>query len=288
MHLQAAVDPVRPLRALHRLRPAAPHHPVRPGGAPLHDRYTVDDGVIGDDERSLLSDMTLHDQRVLRLGLQLVRVAAQGRRVAPDRLRQRLPRLAGDVAALPLPVAREAQPALVDLLRGDQAADAPDARLGAVLRRARGGPAAYREQLAAYAAIARAALRHRRGSRSSAPSTSPTSTRSRGSSSAPTSPRTPSARRSPPCSRRTRSRSSPSCSGPASSRGGPRTRRRRAPHEGADDLVLVTRRARRRARRGGATSASRSWCSRPPAATPRRSSASTSSTRSVRCSTPAG
>ena len=64
--------------------------------------------------------------------------------MAPDRLRQPLPRLAGDVAALPLPVAGEGQPALVDLLRGDQAADAADARLGAVLRRARGGPASSR------------------------------------------------------------------------------------------------------------------------------------------------
>jgi hypothetical protein len=54
-----------------------------------------------------------HHQRVLRLGVQLLRGAAQGRRVAPHRLRQPLPRLAGDLAALPLPVAGEVVRALV-------------------------------------------------------------------------------------------------------------------------------------------------------------------------------
>ena len=59
-------------------------------------------------------------------------------------------------------------------------------------------------------------------------------------------------------------------------------------HEGADDLVLVDASSATSRWRGGATTAPRSWCSRPPAGTPRRSSASTSSTRSVSCSTPAG
>ena len=41
MHLQKAVEPLRPVRALHRPRPADARRPLRPG-APLHDRYTMD------------------------------------------------------------------------------------------------------------------------------------------------------------------------------------------------------------------------------------------------------
>ena len=124
MHLQKAVDPfdrfvrcigLGPQTRLVRYDPTAP----------LHDRYTADAWRRSPPTRRRCSrDTTLHDQRVLRLGLQLVRGAAQGRRLAPDRLRQPVPRLAGDVAALPLPVAGEGEPPLVDLLRRDQAADA--------------------------------------------------------------------------------------------------------------------------------------------------------------------
>ena len=172
--------------------------------------------------------------------------------LVPDRLREPVPRLAGDVAALPLPVAGEGEPPLVDLLRGDEAADAAGPSTGSRSTRSPRRAGLLASKLAAYAAIAGSASRPTR-SRSSARSTSPTSTRSRGSSSAPTARRTPSARRSPRCSRRTRSSSSPSCSGAASRSGGPRTRRRRAlirraRHEGADDLVLGAGRARRHAR----------------------------------------
>jgi hypothetical protein len=58
MHLQAAVDPfdlfVRCLGFGPQLR-IIRYEP----SAALHDRYTADDGGIGDDERSLLTDMTL-------------------------------------------------------------------------------------------------------------------------------------------------------------------------------------------------------------------------------------
>ena len=133
MHLQAAVAPVRPLRALHRLRPADALRALRPRRAaarPLHDG----DGLHLRRRGGAPARHDAHDQRVLRLGLQLVRVAAQGRRLAPDRLREPVPRLAGHVAALPLPVAGEGVHPLVDLLRGHQAHDAQEPRLGAVLR----------------------------------------------------------------------------------------------------------------------------------------------------------
>ena len=93
-----------------------------------------DDGGVSDGGAPDPRRHDADDQLVLRLGVQLVRGAAPERRVAADRLRQRLPRLAGDVVALPLPVARRRQPALVDLLRGDEAADAGQPRLVAVLR----------------------------------------------------------------------------------------------------------------------------------------------------------
>ena len=75
MHLQKAVDPfdlfVRcigfgPQMRIIRYDPTAP----------LHDRYTADDGGISDDERSLLTRHHAAHQQLLRLGLQLVRGAA--------------------------------------------------------------------------------------------------------------------------------------------------------------------------------------------------------------------
>ena len=154
LHLQRAVEPhdlfVRcigfgPQTRLVRYDPSAP----------LHDRYTMDDGGVPDDQRADARRHDADDQLVLRLGLQLVRGAAPGRDVAPDRLRQRLPRLAGDVAALPLPVAGRRQPALVDLLRGDEAADAASTSTGRRTSRSPTREAPYGEKLAAYAAIAR-------------------------------------------------------------------------------------------------------------------------------------
>ena len=117
------------------------------------------------------------DQLVLRVGVQLVRGAAPGRAVEPDRLRQRLPRLAGDVAALPLPVARRGQPAVVDLLRGDEAADAGQPRLGAVLRDRRHRRARTPRSSAPTRRSPGSGSRPTSSSRSARP-TSPTSTRS--------------------------------------------------------------------------------------------------------------
>ena len=194
MHLQAAVDPFDLFVRCIGFGPQI-HIVSYDPTAPLHDRYTADDGLrIGDDERSLLTRHDAAHQRVLRLGLQLVRGAAEGRRVAPDRLRERLPGLAGDVVALPLPVARRRQPAVVDLLRRDQAADAADPRLAALLRRAprrTGLPRASSPRTP-----------RSRGERFDTDAFDEfcathlaSSTRCRGSSSAPTSPRTPSAQK---------------------------------------------------------------------------------------------
>ncbi len=75
MHLQKAVDPydlfVRCLGFGPQLR-IIRYDPT----APLHDRYTADDGGISEDERSLLTRHHAAHQQLLRLGLQLVRGAA--------------------------------------------------------------------------------------------------------------------------------------------------------------------------------------------------------------------
>ncbi len=107
---------LRLVRALRRARAADPLRELRPVGAaarPLHasTRFPRRRGPLG--ARGHDAD----HQRLLRLGLQLLRGAAQGRRLAPDRLRQRLSRQPGHLAALPLPLADQGEPALVDLLR---------------------------------------------------------------------------------------------------------------------------------------------------------------------------
>ncbi len=124
---------VRPLRARGRRRSAGPPHEVRPGSSaprPLQGRLRLRQrrGVAAHGEH------VPDDQLVLRLGFQQLRGAAAGRRLLPDRLRQRLSRLAGHLAALPLPVAGEGQAQVVALRRGDAAQDAQEPRLGAVLR----------------------------------------------------------------------------------------------------------------------------------------------------------
>ena len=118
-----------------------------------------------------------HDQRVLRLGFQLLRGAAQEWRVVSDRFRQRLPRLAGDFAPLSFSMAHQVEPALVDLLRSDQARHAPESRLGAVLRDRRPGPVAARKT-ARLCPRSRASTSRPTPSRNSAPSTWRTWTRS--------------------------------------------------------------------------------------------------------------
>ena len=142
--------------------------------APLHDRYTMDDGLRDRrGARSCSRDMTLTINAFFGWDFNSCEALRKDGDLVPDRLRQRLPRLAGDLAALPLPVAGEGQPALVDLLRRDQAADAREPRLGAVLRDRRRATCPTREKLARLRGDRPRALRDRRASRSSAPSTSP-------------------------------------------------------------------------------------------------------------------
>ena len=170
MHLQAAVVPFDLFVRAIGMGPQVNVVKYDPA-APLHDRYRMEAPPIDADERSLARGHLPHHQHLLRLGLQLLREPAEGRQLPPHRLRQRLPRQPGDVAALPLPLAGARQAALGGLLRGDAPPHAADARLGALLRGGAAGAAVSRE------ALPLRRYRPRSGSRptaspSSAPSTS--------------------------------------------------------------------------------------------------------------------
>ena len=99
-------------------------------GAPLHNRYLLDTDFLSAGGQIGAGGHDAHDQQLLRLGLQLVRGAAQGRYLASDRLRQCLSGFAGHLAALPFPLADQGQCAVVTFLRRHEAAHAPQSRLG--------------------------------------------------------------------------------------------------------------------------------------------------------------
>ena len=122
--------------------------------APLHDRYRMDTDFLSDEMNSAAYRHDHGHQRVLRLGLQFLRVAAQRRRLASDRFCQRLPGLAGDVAALPLSLADQGQSALVDVLRRHGAPHEHRPELARLFRHRR-QDMPFEEKLQAYVRIAR-------------------------------------------------------------------------------------------------------------------------------------
>ncbi len=121
---------------------------------PLHDRYQVDHEFLEPDDRPRGRHDRPHGQRVLPLGVQLVRDADPRRRGPPDRLRERVPGRLADLAALLLPVGDQGAAALVRVLLRDRA---PDAASGWTRSRgSRSGTATqrYEEKLDAYRALA--------------------------------------------------------------------------------------------------------------------------------------
>ena len=117
-------------------------------------------------------------QRVLPLGVQLLRDADQGRRRLPDRLRQRLPGRRDHQPALLLPVGDEGAGEVVGVLHGDRAAAALRPRHPALLRHRR--PRRPRATPTSSPRTARWPTTTSRSSATttSAPAGSPTSTRS--------------------------------------------------------------------------------------------------------------
>ena len=116
MHLQATVDYEHFARAL-SIGPETMVMDFRPD-QPMHKRYAVTHGFLSESA----GNQTVADQpdreRLLPLGVQLLRDARGRRRGLPDRLRQRLPGRRRHLAALLLPVGDHRAGALVGLLRG--------------------------------------------------------------------------------------------------------------------------------------------------------------------------
>ena len=121
--------------------------------APLHERYTTETNFISKEEEAHLRKITLTINAFFDWEFNSCEALRRDGRLVPDRLREPVPRLAGDVAALALPVDGEGLPPLVDLLRGDEAQDAQEPGLGAV-HRDRGTDLPFEEKLDRYAKIA--------------------------------------------------------------------------------------------------------------------------------------
>ena len=115
MHLQATVDYDVFARAL-SIGPETMVMNFRPD-EPMHNRYAVAHDFLVRVGRAPVRRDQPGGERVLPLGVQLRRDAGQGRRGAPDRLRERLSGRRGDVAALLLPVGDHGAGPLVGVLR---------------------------------------------------------------------------------------------------------------------------------------------------------------------------
>ena len=124
---------------------------------PMHDRYAVDHDFLTPGARRRGHDDQPPHQRVLPLGVQLVRDARARDRGAPDRLRQRLARRRAHEPALLLPV-------------GDE-------RAAEVVARSASSPAASRGSTSTPAATSRSATARTSPTRRSSPPTASSPTR---------------------------------------------------------------------------------------------------------------
>ena len=88
----------------------------------------------------MLEDMTLTINAFFGWDFNSCEALAKGGIWYPIDFANRLPGQPGDLAALPLPLADQGEPALVDLLRRHRPQDAQEPRLGAVLRHRRPRP----------------------------------------------------------------------------------------------------------------------------------------------------
>ena len=121
---------------------------------PMHGRYSVSHDFLSPDIGGRGPDDRSHRQRVLPVGVQLLRDVGQGRRGLPDRLCQRLPRRRHHVAALLLPVGHEGAGQVVGVRDGDRPADHAVRRPCSLVHDRRPRRPVLRRQADAYRAMA--------------------------------------------------------------------------------------------------------------------------------------
>ena len=102
---------------------------------PMHDRYAVSHDFLPPSAGRRGAGDLEADQRVLPMGVQLLRVAGRRRRGPPHRLRQRLSGHRDHLAALLLPVGDLGTAEVVGVLRGHRPAAAAGHEHPGVLRR---------------------------------------------------------------------------------------------------------------------------------------------------------
>ena len=152
MHLQATVDYEHFARAL-SIGPETMVMDFRPD-QPMHLRYAVNHGFLSESAGRQTVAIVQDRQRVLPLGVQLLRDARRRRRRLPHRLRQRLPGRLGHLAALLLPVGDHRSGALVDVLRRERSEVRGRPADQALLRDRRRPDLSYDEKLDRYLALA--------------------------------------------------------------------------------------------------------------------------------------
>ena len=121
---------------------------------PLHDRYQVDHDFLDARHGPRGGHDRAHGQRVLPLGVQLLRDADPRRRGLPDRLRERLPGRLADLAALLLPLGDQGAAALDACTAARPAAACASRSTPARGSRSADAGGSYEEKLEAYRALA--------------------------------------------------------------------------------------------------------------------------------------
>ena len=117
MHLQQSVEGYDVFARSLTIGPETMVMKFRPE-LPMHERYAVEHDFLAAERRRRGRDDLPAGQRVLPVGVQLLRVPRPRRRRAPDRLRQRLPGRRAHLPALLLPVGDDGAGALDRVLRG--------------------------------------------------------------------------------------------------------------------------------------------------------------------------
>ena len=177
MHLQASVEDYDVFTRSLSIGPQTRVMRYDPG-AHGHYRYQLDRDFLAARAGARGGADQPARERVLPLGVQLLRDDRQGRPGAPDRLRERLARHRARQPPLLLPLGDPLARRLVRVLLGDRPLDAPEPADARVLRRRRRRRASPTRRSSPATRSSRTPTSRPTSSRSSAPRRSPTSTSS--------------------------------------------------------------------------------------------------------------